>query len=198
MEACNGSLVNDGVRNYVAHQKYNKDYSTLTASERSKIDLSIKNVAEATLFLMCAGGNALLVRQQLSNDYIRGTDKYPTDITSARAFIVNYSSGATIQPPQQQHHYPPNHDDLSHEAMLLTQNGERTPVDTSKIKCHHPDCGQLGHYQNSTACPIRRQEMSKRQPSLTIYRVKYKQLRRRPRRPIIRAIQLPIWAVQWF
>ena len=89
MEACNGSLVNDGVRNYVAHQKYNKDYSTLTASERSKIDLSIKNVAEATLFLMCAGGNALLVRQQLSNDYIRGTDKYPTDITSVRAFIVN-------------------------------------------------------------------------------------------------------------
>ena len=30
MEACNGSLVNDGVRNYIAHKKYGgNDYSTL-------------------------------------------------------------------------------------------------------------------------------------------------------------------------
>ena len=68
---------------------------------------------------MWAGGNAPLIRQELSNEYVRGPDKHPTDIISARAFIVNYSSGATVQPPQQQHHYPPHHDDLSHEAMLL-------------------------------------------------------------------------------
>jgi len=78
--------------NYIAHQKYKKDYSTLNASERSKIDLSIKNFAEATLFLMTAGGKAAFVRQELNNDYVRGNNNYPIDITSARAYIVNYSS----------------------------------------------------------------------------------------------------------
>ena len=68
MEACNGSLVDDGVRNYIARKKYKQDYSTLNTSEWSKIELSIKNFAEATLFLMMAGGNAALVRQELDND----------------------------------------------------------------------------------------------------------------------------------
>ena len=36
MEACSVSLVDDGVRNHVAHQKYSKDYSTLTTSERKQ------------------------------------------------------------------------------------------------------------------------------------------------------------------
>ena len=84
MEACNGSLVDDGLRNYVANKKYgSRDYSALTGAERKSIEQSIKGAAEATLFLMCAGGNAALVRQELRNGYTRGTDKYPTDITSA-------------------------------------------------------------------------------------------------------------------
>ena len=45
--------------------------------------------------------------------------------------------------------------------MLLAQNGIRSPMDTSKIKCHHPDCGQLGHHQDSPECPVGKKEMAK-------------------------------------
>ena len=50
------------------------------------------NFAETTLFLMTAGGNASLVRKELNNDYIRGNNNYHMDVTSARAYIVNYKS----------------------------------------------------------------------------------------------------------
>ena len=109
----------------------------------------MKNYVEATLFLMTAGGNAALVRKELNNDYVRGNDNYPSDTTSARAYIVNYNSSAaapTTQPPPPQQRNQPNDDDPTQEGMLLAQNGGRGPINMSTITCRHPDCGQTGHF----------------------------------------------------
>ena len=45
--------------------------------------------------------------------------------------------------------------------MTLAQNGDKVHVAMSTITCRHPECGQTGHFQNSTACPIRQKEMAK-------------------------------------
>ena len=45
--------------------------------------------------------------------------------------------------------------------MFLAQNGGKVPIDMSTITCRHPECGQTGNFQNSTACPIRQKEMAK-------------------------------------
>ena len=146
VEACNGSIVNDGVKNYISQQEHKQEYSTLTTEQRAKLKLTIKNYAEATLFLMTAGGNASLVRKELNNDYVRGNDNYPMDITSARAYIVNYKSALPQQQQQPQLHYQP--DDLTQKGMLLAQNGGKTPIDMSIFTCRHPECGQTGLFQN--------------------------------------------------
>ena len=152
VETCNGSiLISDGMKNYISNKEYKQEYSsTLTADQWSKIELGMKNYVEATLFLMTAGGNASLVRKELHNDYVRGNDNYPTDVTLARAYIVNYSAAAQQHQPQPQH-YQPNQDKLTQEGMLLAQNGGKMPIDMSTITCRRPDCGQTGHFQNSTA-----------------------------------------------
>ena len=166
VEACNGSIpISDGVKDYISNKEYKQEYHTLTAIQQSNIELTMKNYMEATLFLMTAGGNATLVRKELNNEYIRGNDNYPSDITSARAYIVNYDSSTVTTsnqhqppPPQRNQH---NDDDPTQEGMLLAQNGSKAPIDMSTITCRHPDCGQTGHFQNSTACPIRQKEMAK-------------------------------------
>ena len=161
VEACNGSvMVSNSTKNHLSNKWYQLEYDGLTDDQRSKIQPGLKAYVESTLFLMTAGGHAFHIRKELNNDYIRGNDNLPMDVTSARACVVNYSATAQQQQPPQQH-YPPNHDDLAQEGMLLAQNGGKAPIDMSAITCRHPECGQTGHLQNSTACPIRQQEMTK-------------------------------------
>ena len=90
VEACNGNIVNEGVKNYISQKEHKEEYGKLTPGEKSKLTLTINNFAEAMMFLMTAGGNTSLVRKALNNDYVRGNDNYPTDITSTRAYIVSY------------------------------------------------------------------------------------------------------------
>ena len=112
------------------------------------------------LFLMTAGGNVSLVQEELNNDFVRGNDNHPTDITSAWANVVNYKSA---QPQQHRPHqyYPPDME-LTQEGLTLAQNVKGGPMDISTVTCRHPDCEQTGHFQNSMACPIWQQkEISK-------------------------------------
>ena len=97
VEACNSNIVNDGVKNHISQKENKKKYSTMSNEQRAKIKLTIKNFAEAPLFLMTAGGNTYFVKKELNNDYARGNDNYPMDVISARACIVNYKSAAPQQ-----------------------------------------------------------------------------------------------------
>ena len=162
VDACNGSIVNDGIRDYVSMQKENKTHDKLTSVEKTKYKPIIQNLAEATLFLMLASGNAVHVRTELNNDYVRGNDNYPTDVTEARAYIVNYKGAKA--PTEHQDDSLPEVDD----GLTLAQGAGKTPaptgkagVDMSTIVCRHPNCGQTGHFQNSTQCPERQKEMTK-------------------------------------
>jgi hypothetical protein len=171
VDACNGSLVNDGIRNYVSMQRENKTHDKLTTVEKTKYEPIIQNLAEAILFLMLAGGNAVHVRTELNNDYVRGNDNYPTDLTEARAYIVNYKGAK-----QQSNHHDDSLLTETEDALTLAQNASasKTPtptggagggkgagIDMSTIVCRHPNCGQTGHFQNSTQCPERQKEMTK-------------------------------------
>ena len=166
--ACNGSIVNDGMRNFVSKKEHNMTYAKLTPSQQSTIDPTVLDMAEATLFLMLANGDAVHVRKELNNNYVRGIDSYPTDLTAARSYIVNYK-GANRAPDNDKTEY----DDEVEEGLTLAQNGGGPPAtphqqgrggtgrDLSHIICKHPECGQTGHYINSTQCPIRQREMAK-------------------------------------
>lgn len=95
VEACNGSiLISDSVKNCMLNKWHKQEYDTLTPDQRSKIQPGLKNYVESTLFLMMASGNAYHVRKEHNNDYVRGNDNFPMDITSTRAYIVNYSATA--------------------------------------------------------------------------------------------------------
>ena len=72
---------------------------------------------------MMADGHASHVKNELNNDCVKGNDNYPSDVTSARAYIVNYSATPQQQQPPQQQQYPQNHDDLAQDGMLLALNG---------------------------------------------------------------------------
>ena len=165
VDACNGSIVNDGVRDFVSMQKEQTTYDKLSVALQTQYTPVIQNLAEATLFLMLAGGNAVHVRTELNNDYVRGNDNYPTDLTEARAYIVNYK-GSKPPPAPDEDLYSTEVD----EGLTLAQNGKGLPpaskssgsgIDMSTIICRHPNCGQAGHFQNSTQCPERQKEITK-------------------------------------
>ena len=103
VEACNGSvMVSNSTKNHLSNKWYQLEYDGLTDDQRSKIQPGLKAYVESTLFLMTAGGHAAHVKNELNNVYVQGNENYPSDITSARAFIVNYSTTAQQpQPPQQ-------------------------------------------------------------------------------------------------
>ena len=153
--ACGGTLVNDSVRNFISEKEHKKKYDQLLRTQKDKLDPIITAFAEATLFLMVAGGVAAQVRRDLNNDFVKGHDNYPRDVTSARAYISNYKSTNDKKHYQQQ---PPETD-----SSLFVQNGDgkSSERDLSHITCRHPKCGQVGHYMNSMQCPERQKEIAK-------------------------------------
>ena len=148
-KSCGASFVGHGVRNYVANNVENQNYSKCTDAVQKRLDPAIDSLANATLFLMLAGGtNADSVRRELANEFIKGHDNYPTDMTAVRKYIVNYKDVAPIVPPKPSKPI---------KSLVFAQG--QSP-DLSTVTCRNPNCGQQGHYANSPECPIRQQEMA--------------------------------------
>ena len=109
---------------------------------------------------MVASGVAAHVRQELNNDFVKGNDYYPRDITATRAYLANFKGSNSTNSTERR---PTSNPDT--DSSLFIQKGDGKPAhterDLSHITCRHPKCGQVGHLMNSSQCPECHKEAAK-------------------------------------
>ena len=106
---------------------------------------------------MLAGGpKAESIRKDIDNEFVKGYDNYPTDMTAVCKYIVNYKA-TDIAPVVAAK--PAPIESLTFAQLQTPHEGRQAP-DIRTVTCHNPKCGQLGHYANSPECPIRQQKMA--------------------------------------
>ena len=158
-DSCGASIVGDGVRNYVANKQEKMNYSKCSPAQQLALGPAIKNLSQATLFLMLAGGpQADAIRKELANEFVKGHDNYPSNMTAVRKYIASYKPPTAAAPVAATKSAPI--ESLTFAQQSQTAYDRKPPPDHSKVTCHNPKCGQMGHYANSPECPIRQQEMA--------------------------------------
>ena len=85
---------------------------------------------------------------ELENNFTRGQDHYPADLTNAYNLLLNYKAPPVPRQPRRE---PAEDDEVSGVSFL--QNGATTPgsdgITHERVKCYN--CNTYGHYSGS--CP---------------------------------------------
>ena len=131
------ALPSYGIRNYVAKKEEDKKYRKYTAVVQKTLDALIESLASATLFLMLAGGpKADTIRKDLANEFVKGHDNYPTDMTSVRKCIASYKTTDVVPVVALK---PAPIESLTFAQSQTAYEGKQPP-DVRKVTCHNPKC----------------------------------------------------------
>ena len=133
------------------------------ASDASSKDIktaidTAKRKAHAMAFLKRADkGRYGLLITELENQFTRGTDQYPTNITEAYNLLVNYKKPATSRErhqrtPRDEHrrgHVGDRNTDTQQDKLTFVQREAEPPIED--IVCYN--CQRKGHYASTCTFP---------------------------------------------
>jgi hypothetical protein len=88
LEAVGGSLVNDGVRRFMAESLYTKEYMNCTSVEKQECNKRGREAMLATVFMMKADkGRYSKLLTDLHDDHLKGHSCYPVNLADAQKLL---------------------------------------------------------------------------------------------------------------
>ena len=93
LEAVGGSIVNEGVRRYMAQALFDKEYKDCDLAEKAESNKKGREAMLATVFMMKADkGRYSKLLTDLHDDHLKGYTPYPLNLADAQKLLLNYSS----------------------------------------------------------------------------------------------------------
>jgi Reverse transcriptase (RNA-dependent DNA polymerase) len=133
--------------------------ATPTATQLASCIGLAKSKSNAIYFLCCADpGRYALLTTDLENQFTRGNDQYPSNITDAYNLLVSYKKPATVHTKNRET-IPTTNGGTgpSNAPTNANQQTELAFVQTSppieEVKCYN--CNTMGHYAGSCPAPTR-------------------------------------------
>jgi hypothetical protein len=93
LEAVGGSLLNDGVKKYMAESLFKLEYNKCSIDEKKQCAKKGREAMLATVYMMKADkGRYSKLLTDLHNDHLKGCSPYPLNLADAQKLLLNYSS----------------------------------------------------------------------------------------------------------